>query len=679
MSEDNEDSNSISEQDQKNKKTKEKNNALVKTSNRKNMFLYDKKCRTILNIGILYKELTASKANSINLTKITDQIQKMIDENEIYLRDVGPIILGVTKIIVKKTNILLVQIQNLTKLRLKTEPQKTNSKKDDIISNDTSSDDTKNKNKNKNVLEPTQIINTNFLNGNLGSYDTNMMNLNSLQSDIMSYKQQTFKKNFNNINIIDEDNENNDLGGLLNNSIKKNLNLTSHKSIMEFGNDDVIRKTIEKMSKKETTNDKILKTEKTKNSKTLKNLQDMLGNNKKNFDSSLRNDFNNIKEKIENQDMTGFFTVLKSEIKDDINDYDIPNENNDIINNNNISKDLNNFKFNFNNIKTNDNNLSLNDTEIIKANIKNNIINDNKKVNNSSLMPKARLKYDDELEYDLETEDTNENEKQKDIEKYENKYLNQLQENLNYLNFDKNKLVSYTDEKYEYLMPDIFNVEKNYDDISENLSELRKNVSASKDDGIQLNNNLNTSSDKRDLTRMERITTSNKKKISLGNFETENNILLQNLSKLSLNREDFQGSFYFDQLKDINKEENNKNNKNNLDVNENEEIMFNNQNIDYNNNENFDNNLEDNKEKYFCDDKKEEEDVELLKSDLEKNVFKGKNKIAFTKIREKIDNKAKFIEPKLFYDLLLLAQKEEIEINQNELMDNSSITISVKN
>ena len=114
-------------------------------------------------------------------------------------------------------------------------------------------------------------------------------------------------------------------------------------------------------------------------------------------------------------------------------------------------------------------------------------------------------------------------------------------------------------------------------------------------------------------------------------------------------------------------------------MNENEEIMFNNQDMDYNNNDNFDNNLEDNKEKYFCDDKKEEEDVELLKNDLEKNVFKGKNKIAFTKIRDKIDNKEKFIEPKLFYDLLLLAQKEEIEINQNELMDNSSITISVKN
>ena len=108
MSQESDNSNTVSEQDQKDKKTKEKTNALVKSSARKKIFLYDKKCRTILNIGILYKELSTSKANSINLTQITDQIQKMIDENEIYLRDVGPIILGITKIIVKKTNILII-------------------------------------------------------------------------------------------------------------------------------------------------------------------------------------------------------------------------------------------------------------------------------------------------------------------------------------------------------------------------------------------------------------------------------------------------------------------------------------------------------------------------------------------------------------------------------------------
>ena len=677
MSQESHNSNSVSEQDQKDKKTKEKTNALVKSSARKKIFLYDKKCRTILNIGILYKELSTSKANSINLTQITDQIQKMIDENEIYLRDVGPIILGITKIIVKKTNILLIQIQNLTKLRLKVEPQKTVNKKDDNCSNDTSTNDIPNKN--KNILGPSQITNTNFLNGNIGSYDTNMMNLNSLQSDVMSYRQQSFKKNFNKIKTIDEDVENGELNDLLNKNYKNKLNLTAHKSIVEFGNDDVIRKTIEKMSKKETANEKIFKSEKNKNSKTLQNLQDMLGNNKKNnFDSNLRNDFNNIND-ADNQDMTGFFTVLKSEIQDNVNDYDIHNGNNDITNNNitnnNISRELNTFKFNFSNIKMNDNNLSLNDTEIIKANIQNNVINDKKKPKKTGIMPKARLKYDDEFEYNLESEDISENQKQNDIEEYENKMLQKLQEDTSYLTFDKNKLISYTNEKYEYLMPEIFNEKNNYDDITDNISELRGNDSVPKSDGVQLNNNLNTSSDKRDLTRLERITTSNKKKISLGNFETENNNLLLNLSRLTLNRDDFQGSLYIDQIRDVNKE----NDKSKINLDGNDEMMFNNQVTDYINNENYENNFEENNEKYLCDDKKEEEDVELLKNDLDKNVFKEKNKITFTKIRDKLDNKDKFIEPKLFYDLLLLAQKEEIEMTQNKLMENSSITISVKN
>ena len=42
----------------------------------------------------------------------------MIDKNQIYLRDVGPIILGITKIVVKKTYILLDDIEELTKLRI---------------------------------------------------------------------------------------------------------------------------------------------------------------------------------------------------------------------------------------------------------------------------------------------------------------------------------------------------------------------------------------------------------------------------------------------------------------------------------------------------------------------------------------------------------------------------------
>ena len=64
-----------------------------------------------------------------------------------------------------------------------------------------------------------------------------------------------------------------------------------------------------------------------------------------------------------------------------------------------------------------------------------------------------------------------------------------------------------------------------------------------------------------------------------------------------------------------------------------------------------------------------------MKEDLETNVFKNKKNISFVKIRDKLDNKEKFIEPKLFYDLLLLAQKGDVEMTQKKLMDNESINI----
>ena len=81
--------------------------------------------------------------------------------------------------------------------------------------------------------------------------------------------------------------------------------------------------------------------------------------------------------------------------------------------------------------------------------------------------------------------------------------------------------------------------------------------------------------------------------------------------------------------------------------------------------------------RHLSEDMKEEEDADQLKEDLKKNVFAHKNNICFTQIRSKLDNKEKFIEPKLFYDLLLLAQKGDIEMTQKILMNNESINISL--
>ena len=77
----------------------------------------------------------------------------------------------------------------------------------------------------------------------------------------------------------------------------------------------------------------------------------------------------------------------------------------------------------------------------------------------------------------------------------------------------------------------------------------------------------------------------------------------------------------------------------------------------------------------YIDDIKEEEDIIQLKEDLETNVFKSKKNISFVKIRDKLENKEKFMEPKLFYDMLLLAQKGDVEMTQKKIMDNESINI----
>ena len=102
--------------------TNDKSQALVPYS-KKSIFLYDKKCRTVLQLGVLYKNLSKAATNAINLDKITHKIQSMINKNQIYLRDVGPVILGITKIVVKKTFFLFKDIEELTNLRINSKDQ----------------------------------------------------------------------------------------------------------------------------------------------------------------------------------------------------------------------------------------------------------------------------------------------------------------------------------------------------------------------------------------------------------------------------------------------------------------------------------------------------------------------------------------------------------------------------
>ena len=665
--------------------TKEKNQDLVKYS-KKNIFLYDKKCRTVLHLGVLYKNLTKAAANSINLDKITSKIQSMIDKNQIYLRDAGPIILGITKIVVKKTYILFEDIEELTKLRINSKDQNriTNKEnKEDI-------EDNENTQKKEINLKGRQIIGNEVKD----STGTTALNINSFDDDILNLR-------------------NSHLLGIENSILKnKKLNnkysdLTFSKDIIELNNDDMIRRTIQKMSKlKDSDIKNMLSTNKNnkykdelkfdtenKNSKTLENLREMLfnkNNNKtnNNINETNYNLSNNVDNNLDNnnKDVEGFFTVIKSQIEESNN---IGNNKPDEILDNDI-----NFNFDINvNVLQNDNfnsniKYQINKDDPINNNLK---TNTNKK---TQFMLKGKLKYDEDIELDMDEPpeklgNKEKKELEKQIEKDNELKLENLQLNYNIFKFDKNKLTSFGGEKYEYLLPKFLEAdeeEENKNNESE-IKGIRKedNITDSTTKINIINNSNSQSNDKSDISRLNRLTTSNKKKLSLANFDLENKLLLHNLSRMTLDKNDFKGSTSFiEKIKEIDNE-NKKNDNSREDNNENLNNNFNDLDLieQDDNNYNFNNQNENNEEnkdkvKYISEDIKEEEDAVLLKEDLEKNVLHNKKNISFNKIRDKLENSDKFVEPKLFYDLLLLAQKGDVDITQKELMNNESINIRLK-
>ena len=250
--------------------------------------------------------------------------------------------------------------------------------------------------------------------------------------------------------------------------------------------------------------------------------------------------------------------------------------------------------------------------------------------------------------------------------------------------FDKNKITGFSNEKYEYLLPNFFEENK----------EINKNDLNSKDDESNINlrnesniNSINANSSKKDIIRADRLTTSNKKQIPLDNFDS-NNIIMNNLKYLSLDSNDYRGGKSFIALLDkIEKEkEKGKGNKTDIylksNINENTDSnnYENNYEInDYDNYHNYENFFNDNNKSQTNEEINEENDANILKDELENYLFfEKKNDISFTNIRDNLVRREKFKEPKIFYDLLLLAQKGDIDINQKEIMNNKSINISIK-
>ena len=655
--------------------TDDKTQALT-TYSKKSIFLYDKKCRTVLHLGVLYRNLSKAATNAINLDKITHKIQKMIDKNQIYLRDVGPIILGITKIVVKKTFFLFKDIEELTNLRMNSKDQRNLIGRNNGNNSEDNSEikEKDSRKKSKKNLDSKKLL------GNEHE-DTLAMNINSLETEGLN-------------------NQNSLAGTAFKNKLRnanKLTDLTFSKDIIELTNDDMIRRTIQKMSKLEnsdikelvSTNKKNKKDDtkfdtENKNSKTLKNLREMLLNknggknnsnlnlNELNMDYSAHNFEGSVNLDENNKDVNNFFTVVRSQID---------NENNAPLDNDNIDHNFD-FEINMNDFKDENNLYSNKKYDINKDEIKKNL---KTKINKKSeyMNYNAKLKYDDELEMKYDTDFDNDKIRKGKIKEMEKKLevenmfkLENIQFNTNIFLFDKNKLTGFSNEKYEYLLPQFLEAK---DD--ENSEDNNKEISL--DSYSKLRNDSNIASvsklsEKNDIYRNERFTSSNKKKISLGNFDS-NNILMNNLSRLSLDRNDFKGAKSFiEKLNLMDKENNNETNNENVNINNDIDLIEQENDLEEKNNEI---NLEENKkikEIKSNEEIKEEEDANLLKEDLQKNVFsKSKKKITFDKIREKLDNKEKFEEPKLFYDLLLLAQNGDVEITQSELMENKKINVSL--
>ena len=655
--------------------TDDKTQALT-TYSKKSIFLYDKKCRTVLHLGVLYRNLSKAATNAINLDKITHKIQKMIDKNQIYLRDVGPIILGITKIVVKKTFFLFKDIEELTNLRMNSKGQRNLIGRNNGNNSEDNSEikEKDSRKKSKKNLDSKKLLGNEHEN-------TLAMNINSLETEGLN-------------------NQNSLAGTAFKNKLRnanKLTDLTFSKDIIELTNDDMIRRTIQKMSKLEnsdikelvSTNKKNKKDDtkfdtENKNSKTLKNLREMLLNknggknnsnlnlNELNMDYSAHNFDGSVNLDENNKDVNNFFTVVRSQID---------NENNAPLDNDNIDHNFD-FEINMNDFKDENNLYSNKKYDINKDEIKKNL---KAKINKKSeyMNYNAKLKYDDELEMKYDTDFDNDKIRKGKIKEMEKKLeaenmfkLENIQFNTNIFLFDKNKLTGFSNEKYEYLLPQFLEAK---DD--ENSEDNNKEISL--DSYSKLRNDSNIASvsklsEKNDIYRNERFTSSNKKKISLGNFDS-NNILMNNLSRLSLDRNDFKGAKSFiEKLNLMDKENNNETNNDNININNDIDLIEQENDLEEKNNEI---NLEENKkikEIKSNEEIKEEEDANLLKEDLQKNVFsKSKKKITFDKIREKLDNKEKFEEPKLFYDLLLLAQNGDVEITQSELMENKKINVSL--
>ena len=366
-------------------------------------------------------------------------------------------------------------------------------------------------------------------------------------------------------------------------------------------------------------------------------------NNKENNFSNMINIDNNILN-ISKNNQLDFNDDLNYDINENINDNDLNYDNNDFV-------DL------FDILKQNKKSVKQIEKNLKEKEKKNIFVHKNK-----------FLDYDDDININLEPPE-------KKTNYVVDNMINQFKEKLFDNYFDENKIISFEGEsQYEYLIPE--NLIKLNTITQNEKSEEKTKI---ENDTFLNNNNISTINKKDDEIEIRHditpIITTEKKKISISNFKNESRQLLKSLSRLSLNKNDFNGTLLSTKIKEI-KEKEEKKKKSLLNNINNDDTYLNNINED----DNFLDNSNNDKSRNISIKDINEEEIEKINlkelcNILNENILKKKKSTDFNTICKCVD-KEKFPPPKLFYDLLILAQNNEIEISQNELFNNSTIKIT---
>lgn len=607
--------------------------------------------RNVYQIGFNSRNITKTITNNLEIKEISSNIIKDTKNNIISVRSYGPLLLGLVLIYKKKIILFIEDVFNTLK------PKFYN------INNNNFIDEEKSNSNNKKETQSEIKLKLNSENFNIMSltpikHENTFFNKNNEEDEYDN-------KYYNNIFTPDKKKAAKDLLTMdsnemlrrsINNSLltdKINSSLIKNKNSNNNNNNSNVDGSINNLSS-------LLQKEKLK--KPLTEIK-LSNNNKKN--SLLNNNINfndsNFFDNNNKDDDFNFFNFINNKNENEIN-------NNDNFNNNN-NNDFSDFTDTSNVFDNNLFNMK-EKTTITKHTFKEieSIFTDKEKKQKPFVFKNKNLEFDEEISLPIKNIQEYTKENNFDIDDITNKFKNNLI--LQNKTLDTSNLEAFNNQsKYEYLAPSFIVVESENEN---NSIETKRNNELSFS-----NNNFNVSN----------FLISEKKKISIGSFSNVGKDLINDLSKLNLDKNDFEGILFDEKIEEIEKENKNKNQD---DINNEEE--FNNFNENFNNdfideNVNINNNDENDDDINYSNIKENinKKEINELFKEINNNILsKKKKEINFPNLSKKIKkcdnsniNENNIPQSKLFYDLLVLAQLGKIDLNQKEIFNNESINIKI--